>query len=129
MKTMRTKITVGDIIITAATLAVAVFLLVSVGLLNRDARYAAITVRNRGTERYILHENREIMIESDGITLCVIIEDGGGYIRESDCRDQVCVMTGRIDKSGQSIICAPAGVAVTIVGGGGDDDEADHIAG
>ncbi|HHT53561.1 MAG TPA: NusG domain II-containing protein [Clostridiales bacterium] len=126
MNAVRSRISPGDIIVTAAVLVAALFLLVFRGFASPDAGYVEITVRNRGTERFDLQMDREIKIESNGITLYVIIEDGGVWVGESDCPDQVCVHTGRIWRGGEAIICAPAGVAVTILGGGGD---CDHVAG
>ncbi|MGI6167193.1 MAG: NusG domain II-containing protein [Eubacteriales bacterium] len=127
MGVVRTKISPGDIIATAAVLLAAVFLLAAGSFSGSGAGYVEITVRSRGTERFDLYHDREIEIESNGITLTVKIENGGVWVGHSDCPDQVCVYTGRIEKGGESIICAPAGVAITITGGGGRD--VDHVAG
>ncbi|MBQ9903031.1 MAG: NusG domain II-containing protein [Clostridia bacterium] len=47
-----------------------------------------------------------------------IIEISGGSVRMTyaDCPDRICVKTGSISRSGQSIICAPHKVTVTIIG-------------
>ena len=126
MREVRTKISPWDIIATAAILVAALFLLAAESFGGRDAGFVEITVMNRGTERFDLYEDREIKIESNGITLYVIIDSCAVWVSRSDCPDQVCVITGRIERGGESIICAPAGVAITIVGGGGDFD---HVAG
>ena len=34
----------------------------------------------------------------------------------ADCPDQICVKTGSISRSGQSIVCAPNRVVVTVTG-------------
>lgn len=127
MGVVRTKISPGDIIATAAILLAAVFLLAAGSISGTDAGYVEILIGSRRTERFDLYEDREIVIESNGITLTIKIEKGGVSVSHSDCPDQVCVYTGRIEKGGESIICAPAGVAKTITGGGGGD--VDHIAG
>lgn len=46
----------------------------------------------------------------NGVTLTVAAEDGNGLrVSSSDCPTQDCVHTGTISRSGQSIVCLPAG--------------------
>ncbi len=123
---IKTKITAGDIMITAVIVAAAVFLFIIPLLYGSEPAYVVITVQNGGTTRFSLYENRELTVSSNGITLLVVIENAQVYVKSSDCPDKVCVHTGRISRSGQSIICAPAGVVISVEGGGAD---ADHIAG
>lgn len=51
-----------------------------------------------------------------------IIEITGGRVRMTyaDCPDKICVKTGSISHSGQSIVCAPHKVVIIIVGGQND---------
>ena len=75
-----------------------------------------------GGSSYALTTNREVVLHANGYTLCVVIENGEAYVRTSDCHDGVCLASGRIGKSGQTILCAPAGVRLTVKGGDGDVD-------
>ncbi len=54
----------------------------------------------------------------------VMVEDGKAFVINSDCPDKVCERTGKISKSGESIICVPNRVSVEISG----ESEADVIA-
>lgn len=45
-------------------------------------------------------------------------------IVQADCPDQVCVKTGQISRSGQSIVCVPNHIVITISG----DSPIDAIA-
>ena len=47
------------------------------------------------------------------------IEIKGGRVRMiyADCPDKICMHTGEISESGQSIVCAPNRVVVSITGG------------
>ena len=47
----------------------------------------------------------------------VIIGDGVVWMEEADCPDKLCVNQGRISKAGQTIICLPNRIMVTIIGG------------
>lgn len=51
---------------------------------------------------------------SDGNT--IEIADGGVRMIYADCPDKICMHTGRISESGQSIVCAPNRVVVSITG-------------
>ncbi|MBD5132197.1 MAG: NusG domain II-containing protein [Clostridiales bacterium] len=55
---------------------------------------------------------------------CLTVHIDGGYVwvTDADCADKVCEHTGRISRAGQSIVCLPNGVVVTIVGGNKGDD-------
>ena len=75
-----------------------------------------------GSQRYSLAEDREWMLESNGITLQLSIRDGRACVRASDCPDHVCVQSGWIGRAGETVLCAPAGVMLTVKGGEGDVD-------
>ena len=47
----------------------------------------------------------------------VVIGDGCATITDADCPDRLCVQRGRIDRSGQTVVCLPHGVVVTVRGG------------
>ena len=44
---------------------------------------------------------------------------------EANCHDQLCVKQGRINKVGQSIVCLPNRVVITVISG--DKDSMDSV--
>ena len=52
----------------------------------------------------------------------VVIYDGEVRMEEADCPDKLCVLQGKISRSGQTIICLPNKVMVTIKGGKSEYD-------
>ena len=44
----------------------------------------------------------------------IVIENGTVCVSQADCPDQLCVRQGTINRAGQSIICLPNRVSVTI---------------
>ena len=48
--------------------------------------------------------------------LTVILDKTGAAVTDSDCPGQDCVHTGRITRAGQSIVCLPEQVVVTLEG-------------
>ncbi len=52
----------------------------------------------------------------------VVIAGGEVWMESADCPDKLCVEQGRISRSGQTIICLPNKVMVTIKGGKSEYD-------
>ena len=57
----------------------------------------------------------EIPTEKGSVTL--VFDEGGVSVLHSDCPDKLCARTGSISLAGESIVCAPLGVCVTVAGG------------
>ena len=77
-----------------------------------------VTIEQRGNliGTYSLDTDREIPIEFRGETVNkVIIENGYCYMDEAKCPDHLCIKQGKIDKVGQTIVCLPNRVVVTVV--------------
>jgi hypothetical protein len=62
-----------------------------------------------------LHTDTTIsIVRGDIETNVLVIQDGYAYMKEADCPDGLCIHQGRIHKAGQSIVCLPNRVVVTI---------------
>ena len=66
---------------------------------------------------YSLSENKTITL-LDGQLTCVI-EDNSIYVKESDCKNQICVHTNKISKTGQRIVCSPNKITIVVEGDDG----------
>ncbi len=106
------------------------FILLAAGLLiswtsltaGTEGEKVLVTVSGQTYGIYDLREDRSVEITRDGHTNNIIIEDGHVSMAYSDCANQVCVDTGAIHLSGDSIVCLPNKVMVEITGGGKDGD-------
>lgn len=81
---------------------------------------AVISVDGRVTETVDLSrlpgpEVRELT--GNGYILHLRLSPDGAEMLDSDCPNQVCVRTGLIRRAGQSIVCLPARISVTLTGG------------
>ncbi len=70
-----------------------------------------ITIDGQNYGTYSLKDETEIDVKGKN-TLC--IKDGQVKMLEADCKDQICVHHKPISKSGESIICLPNKLIVTI---------------
>ena len=95
-------------------------------LWQKEGATLVVTTPDGVVGRYALDEDREFTVSARGITLCVVIRDGKAYVLRSDCDDGVCVDSGKIHRSGETIVCAPAGVRLRIEG---RDADVDFVAG
>lgn len=107
-------VTRGDMLLIAALLALCAVSWLLIRVLLPAPRYVAVRVDGAEVARLPLDTDTVYTI-SDGNT----IEIAGGGVRmiAADCPDKICMHTGRITRSGQSIVCVPNRVTVTIVGG------------
>lgn len=82
------------------------------------AGVAVVTVNGALYGEYPLDTAHSFTIETaDGGHNTVVIGDGCAAITDADCPDRLCVQRGRIDRSGQTVVCLPHGVVVTVRGG------------
>lgn len=74
-----------------------------------------------------LDENtNDTVVIDDEYKTVISIENGNVFVEKSTCPNQVCVHTGKISNTYQSIACIPNKVLIEIIGN--DDQEVDYIA-
>ena len=77
---------------------------------------AVVTVSGKEVLRAPLSENGEYTVGEGGSYNLVVVEDGTVRVESASCPDLVCVHTGRIAYVGQSIVCLPNELVVTVEG-------------
>lgn len=102
----------ADFIIIAVILLAAVLLL---AFRPKEIGKTA-TVRVDGEEYKTLNLESEEKTEITVNGVSIVCDSGEIYIKESTCRDRVCVNAGHISKKGQSAVCVPNRVSVEIKG-------------
>lgn len=102
------------LLLTAALAAWYLFTLFSAG--------SRVTVEQNGTVVYqqLLGEMKEPLrmevIGQSGNPVYIELDQTGAAIVQSSCPDQTCVHTGKITRAGETTICLPERVSVTITG-------------
>ncbi len=114
-----------DIIAAGIVLCLAAALLFLPFFWQEDGHILVISTPE-GNAEYALNIDRTVQISSAGIELSVEIRNGEAHVRSSTCSDGICALSGHISHSGETIICAPAGVRLYVRGG---DDDVDFVAG
>ncbi|MCH5165852.1 MAG: NusG domain II-containing protein [Clostridiales bacterium] len=94
---------------------VVVIVVLFVVLYRRPAITVTITA---GNQKYSYSLNVDRTVELDHLT--VHIKSGKVWVTDADCHDKICERTGAISRSGQTIVCLPHGIVVSIGGGQSD---------
>ena len=127
----RTRFSFADVLVILTLLAVAALLLL--GFLRSAGTASSenlLVIRTQSEVlSYPLSSDRTIPVASGGYTLTVEIRDGRARVRETDCPDRVCLHTGWISRKGETVICAPAAVRLTVTDPKGGADDADSVIG
>ena len=103
-----------DVIVISALLILSLSVLLIVNLTRKDGATVKIEVNGETVGEYPLGLNRDYTV--NGGTNILRVEDGRAYMIHSDCPDHTCEMTGKISYVGQTIVCLPNKVSVTIIG-------------
>lgn len=101
---------VADFIVIAVVLICAVSIWLYPAL--SDTGSVARIEQGENVQSLSLENDCEIKLEN----ATVKIENGEISIINADCPDLVCVKTGAISKEGQSIICVPNHIVITVEG-------------
>ena len=103
-----------DVIVIASILILSLLILLVVTLTKKEGSVAVVEVNGVTAGEYSLWKNGEYSL--NGGTNVLVIENGVAYLNYSNCPDHTCEKTGKIKYVGQSIICLPNKVSITIKG-------------
>ena len=73
-----------------------------------------VTVGGRLYGEYPLHEDRTEVIRTENRENVFVIRDGKVYMESASCPDGICKNHRAIFRDGESIICLPNGVVITV---------------
>lgn len=103
-----------DIIFILAAIALSLLLFSIVTLTRKEGAVAVVEIDGVTVSEHPLSANGVFPLNEG--TNVLVIENGVAYLNYSSCPDHICEKTGKIRYVGQSIVCLPNRVAVTICG-------------
>lgn len=107
----------NDILLIAALLVIAGAALLIVRLTRAPGGTVRISVDGKVAAELPLDQDCVRVFESGLGCNTVVIEGGGVSVTAADCPDHVCVKQGAIRYDGESIVCLPHKLVVTVTGG------------
>ena len=115
----------NDIILTAVILAIALFAFLIFKLSLKTGAYACVTYDGEQIGMYPLNTDMTVRItsgENDENFNILVIKDGRAYISEASCPDGICSEHRATKNVGETIVCLPNKIVVTIIGEGSESD-------
>lgn len=127
---MKTYFRKADILLLAALLLLGGLSVVFVHCTSGRAQTVELSVNGELWGVYPLSEQRRITVETEYGRNVVEISGGTVSVTESDCNGQDCLRFGKIENSGQVIMCLPHRLIISIRGGAdinGENNEVDAV--
>ncbi len=108
----------NDILLVSAILVIALVAFVIFKFTMRDGAYVTVSVD--GEEKYCYSLSKDfttdiITGENGEYSNTLVIKDGKAYVSGADCPDKVCVNHKAISKTGETIVCLPHKVVISVV--------------
>lgn len=107
----------NDAILIAVLLALGGALVLFLRFTRQDGGIVRVQVDGETVKELPLSEDTRLMLGEGGRANTLVIEDGTAKVAVADCPDQICVNHGAIRYDGESIVCLPHKLVVTVEGG------------
>jgi hypothetical protein len=104
----------NDIIFVSALLAVIILAALGMLLFRSSGDTVAVTVDGELFGEYTLNENRTVEIKTDRGFNLLVIKDGKAFVESASCPDGICSSHKPVSYDGESIICLPNKVVITV---------------
>ena len=108
----------NDIILIVGILIIAVIALIYLFVLREGGNRVVVTVGGKEFAQYPLSQDidEDIYSGENGINHNrLIIKDGKAYVESANCPDGICVSHSQIHRKGESIVCLPHEVVITVI--------------
>ncbi len=106
----------SDILIILVALLAASALFYFYNRQNSAENNVLVRIDGNVVEHFSLKDEVDYKAESSYGYNYIHIKAGQVYISDADCKNKICVDSGMIDKTGQSLICLPHRLSVEIIG-------------
>jgi hypothetical protein len=113
-----------DIIVISLILIVSLLIILVSVLTRVDGAYVEVSIDGATVGRYSLAIDGVYSL--NGGTNTLTVKGGVAYMSYSNCPDHTCENTGKVKYVGQTIVCLPNRLSVTVVGN--TDDSVDFMS-
>ena len=113
-----------DIILISVLLVLALGVSFVMMLTREEGNYVEVELDGKLVATYSLEDAGEYIL--NGGTNILVIKDGEAYLTYADCPDHTCIRYGKINYVGESIVCLPNRLAITVRGD--SDDGVDVVS-
>lgn len=113
----------NDLLLMSAALLVVLICYLYNNIFNKAGDYVSVNYRGNEVAKHSLSDSGEYEIPcSANEAFRYKIENGEVFCIYSECRDKICIHQGKINRNGQSVICLPQQIVLTVHGKGTEYD-------
>ena len=103
-----------DVIVVSALLIFSLAALLVINLTKKDGAHVEITVDGEVVAKYSLSSDGVYSL--NGGTNTLTVKGGVAYMSYSSCPDHTCERVGKVKYVGQTIVCLPNDLTITVIG-------------
>ena len=103
-----------DILVIGLIVVVSLIYLLIFSLTRVEGNVVVVKIKNEEIAAYKLDEDGKYSLNNGSNIL--IIQDKKAWIEEADCPDKLCIKKGTISNVGETIVCLPHRLIITIEG-------------
>lgn len=107
----------NDIVLVAVLLLLGGALALFLQLTRQAGGTVSVQIDGKVVMELPLNEDTELVLGEGAYTNTLVIEGGTARVVEASCPDRICVRQGTVKYAGESIVCLPHKLAVTVQGG------------
>ena len=107
----------NDALLTAVLLLLGGALALFLWFTRQAGGTVSVRIDGKAVMELPLSEDTQIVLGENGHTNTLIIRDGTAQVIEASCPDKICVGQGAIQYAGESIVCLPHKLVITVQGG------------
>ena len=107
----------NDIFLVAALLLLGGALALFLRLTRQAGGIVSVQIDGKTVMELPLGEDTQIVLGEGEHTNTLVIRDGTAQVVEASCPDKICVGHGAIQYAGESIVCLPHKLVITVQGG------------
>ncbi|MBR3299926.1 MAG: NusG domain II-containing protein [Clostridia bacterium] len=100
----------NDIILIGALLLLSVAAFFIVNAIKQNGKKVVVKQNNSVVYEGKLSDDFEVTLKHNTVK----IKDGKVFMKHADCKNQICVRSGEISKSGETVVCLPNKVIIEI---------------
>ena len=107
----------NDILLAAVLLLLGGALALFLWLTRQTGGIVIVQIDGERVMELPLDEDRSLVLGGGAHTNTLVIEGGKARVVEASCPDQICVRQGAVQYAGESIVCLPHKLVITVQGG------------
>ena len=105
----------NDLILIGVILSLALILLLILKLTAKSGKAVKVIIDGKEKYTYNLSEDIKTVILTDKDKQnTLVIKDGKAYVESADCPDKICVSHRAISNVGETIVCLPHKVVISV---------------